>query len=143
MTFVDNFSSDDAWPDYQVTGDAALAVQANAGNPTAVYSLHVTGDPFYTAGDRDLKVHVRYTDIDGDEYEAGTAEEFELLTTVHFVRDYDINGDGIVDINDVSIMINLIMGRTTSFAGRADLTGDGRISVSDFNMVIDAMLGKY
>ena len=52
----------------------------------------------------------------------------------------DVNGDGEVDIFDVNLIINVMLGKATS-AG-ADITGDGAVDVADANVVINIMLGK-
>ncbi len=53
---------------------------------------------------------------------------------------YDVNGDGVVDINDVNRVVNTILGRASWRA--ADVNGDGRVSVADLNAVVNAMLGR-
>ena len=52
----------------------------------------------------------------------------------------DLNDDGSVDISDVNIVINMMLGKDTSNNG--DITGDGQVDISDVNAVINAMLGK-
>ena len=54
----------------------------------------------------------------------------------------DINGDGIVDISDVNIVINLMLGKTMEQEYDGDLTEDGNVDISDVNAVINLMLGK-
>lgn len=56
----------------------------------------------------------------------------------------DINDDGVVDVTDVNIVINIMLGKmsATEYSGRADVTGDGGIDVTDVNTVINMMLGK-
>ena len=53
----------------------------------------------------------------------------------------DINGDGVVDIFDVNIVINIVLGKTESL-DVADVNGDGAVDVTDINAVINIMLGK-
>lgn len=52
----------------------------------------------------------------------------------------DINGDGTVDITDVNIAINVMLGKETNDA--ADVNGDGAVDISDINTIINVMLGK-
>ncbi len=52
----------------------------------------------------------------------------------------DVNGDGIVDVSDVNIVINVMLGKESNTL--ADLTGDGKTDISDVNTVINLMLGK-
>ena len=55
----------------------------------------------------------------------------------------DLNGDGIVDIMDVNIIVNIMLGKTdAALYDGCDINDDGDIDVSDVNMVINIMLGK-
>ena len=57
----------------------------------------------------------------------------------------DVNGDGMVDVSDVNIVINIMLGKDSAdnYDGRAYLTqGDTTVDVSDVNAVINIMLGK-
>ena len=57
----------------------------------------------------------------------------------------DVNGDGSVDISDVNILINIMLGidRAETYDGRAYVTnGDTIVDVADVNAVINIMLGK-
>ena len=56
----------------------------------------------------------------------------------------DINGDGKVDISDVNIIIDVMLGKNqdASTKAKADVTGDGKVDIADVNAVIDIMLGK-
>lgn len=56
----------------------------------------------------------------------------------------DVNGDNTVDVNDVNIIINIILGKasTGEYAGNADVTGDDTVDVNDVNAVINIILGK-
>lgn len=52
----------------------------------------------------------------------------------------DVDGNGAVDISDVNIVINVMLGKDTNPA--ADVTGEGTVDISDVNVVINVMLGK-
>ncbi|MBR1803839.1 MAG: leucine-rich repeat protein, partial [Muribaculaceae bacterium] len=54
----------------------------------------------------------------------------------------DLNGDGKVDVSDVNIAINIILGTTASdeIQAASDLTGDGKTDVSDVNALINIIL---
>ncbi|MBQ9218346.1 MAG: dockerin type I repeat-containing protein [Muribaculaceae bacterium] len=56
----------------------------------------------------------------------------------------DINLDGSVDVVDVNIIINVMLGKDSAnrYDGRPDVTGNGGVDVSDVNAVINAMLGR-
>ena len=54
----------------------------------------------------------------------------------------DLNGDGQVDVTDVDIMIDMVLGKASPNYNTADLDGNGMIDVSDVNAIIDIVLGK-
>lgn len=53
----------------------------------------------------------------------------------------DVNGDGKVNVSDVSVLISMILGTTTMDEGAADVNGDGRVNVSDVSALINIILG--
>ena len=55
----------------------------------------------------------------------------------------DVNGDSKVDVNDVTTIINYILGKNPSpfNNGNADVNGDGNIDVLDVTAVINIILG--
>ena len=53
----------------------------------------------------------------------------------------DLNGDGIVDVSDVNIMIDMVLGKQEQDES-ADLNNNGIVDVSDVNALIDIVLGK-
>ena len=54
----------------------------------------------------------------------------------------DLNGDGAVDVEDMNICINVILGTNNdpSVKALADLTGDGSVDVGDLNEIINIIL---
>lgn len=52
----------------------------------------------------------------------------------------DVNGDGVVDITDVNIVINAVLGKP--FTGNPDANGDGVVDISDANLILNVILGK-
>ena len=56
----------------------------------------------------------------------------------------DINGDGRVDIVDINIVINVMLGKDDSVAWKtvSDVNNDGIVDISDINLIINDMLGK-
>ena len=72
---------------------------------------------------------------------------FETLRLEY--RDYDvmqgdINVDGLVDVDDLNIIINVILGKNTKdvYKVRADVNGDGNVDIDDVNAVINTMLKR-
>ena len=89
------------------------------------------------------------TDLNKDTY-------FEIATTtnkytVNDITDkfkdnpYDINNDGVVDVSDVSLMIDVVLGINAADAlyVKCDLNGDHHVDVSDVSLLIDAILGLW
>jgi len=56
----------------------------------------------------------------------------------------DVNNDDVVDVSDINILLNIILGNDSAanYDGRADVTGDGSVDVSDVNAIINIMLGN-
>lgn len=56
----------------------------------------------------------------------------------------DVNLDGTVDVTDVNIVINVILGKdqASNYDGRCNLNDDDTVDVSDVNAVINIILGK-
>ena len=55
--------------------------------------------------------------------------------------DGDVNGDGKINVSDVSVLISMILGTTTMDESTADVNGDGRVNVSDVSALINIILG--
>lgn len=53
----------------------------------------------------------------------------------------DLNGDDIVDVTDVNIIIDMVLGKRDT-TPESDLNGDNQVDVSDVNQLIDIVLGK-
>ncbi len=57
----------------------------------------------------------------------------------------DLNSDGLVDVTDVSIIIDIVLGKSTpelSPSAQPDLDGNGMVDVTDVSLLIDIVLGK-
>ena len=56
----------------------------------------------------------------------------------------DVTGDGVVDVSDVNVVINVMLGKNQDpeVVVWCDINGDGMVDVSDVNLVINLMLGK-
>ena len=53
----------------------------------------------------------------------------------------DVNGDGRVNVSDVTALVNMILGVQTVNLARADVDGNGRLNVSDVTRLINIILG--
>lgn len=51
----------------------------------------------------------------------------------------DVNGDGVVDVDDMNAVIDTVLGGAA--LATADVNGDGTVDISDVNAVIDIILG--
>ena len=70
----------------------------------------------------------------------------EFSTILEFNDDItgDADGNGVVDISDVNVLINVILAEdeASKYDGRADVTGDGIVDISDVNEIINIILGN-
>lgn len=68
-----------------------------------------------------------------------------LVKNLHFNQaepiNGDVNNDGAVDVADVNMLINIMLGNEPDNKS-ADLTGDGRADVADVNAIINIILGR-
>ena len=103
-------------------------------------SYVVTGLEQY--GTFNYKVQAIYTDQTTSEM--SNVMQVTLADGASWLRG-DVNGDGSVDVADVNIIINIMLGKDTAdnYAGRACVTeGDTDVDVADVNTIINIMLGK-
>lgn len=54
----------------------------------------------------------------------------------------DLNGDGQVDVTDVSLAIDMVLGKSEPNLLLADLDNNGQVDVTDVSIIIDIVLGK-
>lgn len=93
---------------------------------------------------------IMQTDLEGNILYKG-----KYYSIVYELPKYDLNHDGVIDIADVNIMINVLLGYDVPTGNQGhdtaptispdeyyDVTGDGHVDISDINAVINAMLGK-
>ena len=115
-------------------GDAITrTITGITGKMYNVTNLSPAGTYFY-------KVQANF--IDGTQSRWSTSKQVTLLGDEVVVG--DVNGDGIIDVSDVNVVINIMLGKDDAarYGGRADVNGDGKVDVSDVNTVINIMLGK-
>ena len=53
----------------------------------------------------------------------------------------DVNGDGKVNVTDVTTLVNMILGTIPKNEAVADINGDGKVNVSDVTALINIILG--
>ena len=73
-----------------------------------------------------------------------SAEQWQEFYIMHYYLLGDVNGDGIVDVTDINLMVNKILGKQAEpfIAQAADINNDGKIDVTDINEVVNMILGK-
>lgn len=56
----------------------------------------------------------------------------------------DVNNDGVIDISDITSLVNYLMGHTgSSFVlAAADLSGEGEVTIDDLPLLVDLVLAK-
>ena len=54
----------------------------------------------------------------------------------------DLDSDGSVDVNDVNILVNIILGKLNREDYNADLNQNSEIGVDDINILVNIILGK-
>jgi hypothetical protein len=67
--------------------------------------------------------------------------EFRVRGHAYKALPGDVNGDGKVNVTDVTTLVNMILGVIPKDQEHADLTGDGKINVSDVTALINNILG--
>ncbi len=75
-----------------------------------------------------------YAHIDGGSSNPGYLSDSMILRG-------DVNGDGKVNVSDVTALINMILGITPMNQARGDVNGDSRVNVSDVTALINIILG--
>jgi hypothetical protein len=70
---------------------------------------------------------------------AGNTARATLTVTYIRLSSYDLNGDGVVDVLDLQLLTNVILGAPCS--GRCDLNGDGKADVLDLQLMTNRILG--
>ena len=71
-------------------------------------------------------------------------EEMTLVITRNTYLKGDVDGNGKVDVTDVNIVVNIILGKDSAdnYDGRADVNGVDGVDVSDVNAIVNIILGK-
>ena len=61
--------------------------------------------------------------------------------TINVIQPGDVNGDGYVNISDVTALIDILLNSTTTPPASADVDSDGHVNISDVSSLIDMLLG--
>ena len=90
--------------------------------------------------DRTFQAYHCYLDIPLATAPATDIIKVDIIPYTNFIKG-DVNGDGRVNVSDVTELINMILGVTTMNKTRADVNGDGQVNVSDVTALINIILG--
>ena len=148
-----------AWDSVEVDGQLCYVVQ-DKDFGTVISSIGVdngmSGDLLYPQysvlpGMQYDDIHFLYT-LNGEGKIIYLSNYYEEYRASH---QSDLNGDGVVDIADINILINVMLGYDvpTGHQGHdtipvetaekiMDMTGDGHVDITDINVLINRMLGK-
>ncbi len=118
----------------QETGDEnSRLIEGITGKFYTVENLAAEGTFLY-------RVKALYTD--GSESAWSNIEEVTLFDNGHGYELGDVNHDGIVNISDVSVLIDYLLDNSDEACPIcADVTVDGNVNISDVSALIDKLLG--
>ncbi|MBN1264248.1 MAG: hypothetical protein JXA25_02060 [Anaerolineales bacterium] len=119
----------------QQISDPAATFLYNEDFTGAVYSWDTTENP---SSDGQYSLHLCVIDQHGEKDEIRVA----FTTGTPQPADPDLNQDGSINILDIQVCINIILGSETSsmLAQRADLNGDGSVDQSDLHQIVSSVL---
>ena len=120
----------------------STSLKVYSGNSGALVSMSITADEAFTAPITISLNNILFTTPLGEEV-AFTNETCEV-TLPAVVKPGDVNGDGAVNIADVTELIDYLLNSETAIdQGAADIDGDGIISIADVTELIDFLLRGY
>ena len=59
-----------------------------------------------------------------------------------FIRNCDVDGDGIVTSSDVTALYNYLLNGDETYIATSDVDGDGSITVADITTIYNIILGS-
>ena len=128
--------------DSGASADIALMSVSAVGNAEGQLISGIT-DKFYTVenleagGTYQYRVKALYTD--GKESAWSNAEEVTLSENTQFLRG-DVNGDGRIDVEDVTLLISAVLGNATVNQDVADVNDDTVVDIEDVTTLIARVL---
>ena len=113
-----------------------------------VYFKYNSGDNTFTHPSSTYYINPGYAYMSMDLFQIGSSSkiikvDFGGTPTPDFKKG-DVNGDGVVDITDANILLNIVLGKDSAskYGGRADVDGNGTIDITDVNTALNIVLGK-
>lgn len=141
LMFTDNFHDYSESGQYYIVG-ANMKREPIYKNPCSFYYLPVVcTDQEFTPGERVVTYYCKYSDSSDYTIQFGSETNLLKMFTVRCIDGVrgDVNGDGIVDIDDVNELINVIL-KYHDPSLRCHLTPDDLIDIDDLNALIDMMV---
>lgn len=108
-----------------------------SGNSGAIFTLDITAAQSFTKGNIELRNSVV---VEEEGIPHLLAKAIARVNGSDEITG-DVNGDGRVNVSDVSALINMILGITPMDQTTGDVNGDGRVNVSDVSALINIILG--
>ena len=120
---------------------SALAVSTAASADESVVLASVSGLELQLTGVAPGRARVSVT-TDSNGKLASTSF---TVTVTSSSRPGDVNMDGRISIDDVTVLIDILLGSVLNNydLGAADVDGDGRVSIDDVTALIDILLSKH
>ena len=124
---------------------ATASLMANeTGGPDYRLITGITPDKFYTVenltAEGTFLYHVKALYLDGTESDWSNVEEVTLYQKSHGFDVGDVNHDGVINIKDVTDLIDALLGTSTVCEICADVKADGTINIADVTALIDLLL---
>ena len=117
----------------------SMGVKPYSGNSGALVIMSIVADDSFTGPASICLRNILFTTQDGEE--VAFVDETCNVSIPSVVNLGDVNGDGSVNIADVTEMIDFLLhGDTAIDQSVADVDGDGSITVADVTALIDMLL---
>lgn len=115
------------------------SIKAYSGNNGALVTFNVIADADFTGTTSIMLKNTLFTTTAGTEI---PFSDEECIVTV--LQMGDVNGDGFVNVSDVTALISHILGNEVSpfYKGVADMTGEGQLNVTDVTNLIAVILSN-
>lgn len=91
--------------------------------------------------DKKYRIQTTYNQLFGD-YNSSQNLKNDFFFPHEMLAIGDVNGDGTVNISDVTLLVNIILGNATDPYGNADVNGDGTVNISDVTLLVNIILGN-